>query len=44
MNWFVIISGLFALFTVIGHFAIGIKSFLRPMMEAPVELINKNSV
>ena len=41
MNILVFISGLFALFTVIGHFAVGIKSFLKPMLEANFDEVPK---
>ncbi len=41
MNWLIFISGLFALATVIGHFTMGIKSFLRPMMEASFDEVPK---
>ncbi len=41
MNWLVLASGVFALFTVIGHFTMGNKSFLRPMMEASFDEVPK---
>jgi len=41
MNWLVLISGLFGLFAVIGHFTIGNKSFLKPMMDAQFEDVPK---
>ena len=34
MNWLVLISGLFALSAVAGHFTMGKKSFLVPMLRA----------
>ena len=34
MNWLVLISGLVAGFCTIGHFAIGSKQYLQPMMQA----------
>ena len=34
MNWLILISGVFALLTTIGHFAVGSKEFLKPMLEA----------
>ena len=34
MNWYLIISGLFAAFTTVGHFVIGSKQFLAPMLGA----------
>ena len=41
MNWLILASGLFALFTVIGHFTMGNKNFLRPMMEASFDEVPK---
>lgn len=34
MNWLIIISGIVALLTTRGHFAVGSKEFLKPMVEA----------
>ena len=34
MNWPVFISGIVAAFAVIGHFAMGNRMFLKPMMDA----------
>ncbi len=41
MNWLVLISGLFVLFAVIGHFTMGSKSFLKPMMDASFDEVPK---
>jgi hypothetical protein len=41
MNWLILISGLFALFAVIGHFTMGTKSFLKPMMDASFDIVPK---
>ena len=41
MNWLVLIAGLFALFAVIGHFTMGSKSFLKPMMDASFDQVAK---
>ena len=41
MNWLIFIAGLFALFAVIGHFTMGIKSFLKPMMDASFDQVPK---
>jgi hypothetical protein len=41
MNWLVVISGVVALFAVIGHFTMGSKSFLRPMMNATFDEVSK---
>jgi hypothetical protein len=34
MNWYIVVAGSVALFSTIGHFAIGGKQFLRPMLES----------
>ncbi len=41
MNWLIFIAGLFALVAVIGHFTMGAKSFLKPMMDAPFDQVPK---
>ena len=41
MNWFVVIAGLVCAFTTIGHFAIGNKQFLKPMLEASFDPVPK---
>lgn len=41
MNWLLIVSGIFALFTTIGHFLIGSKQFLRPMLDATFDPVAK---
>ena len=41
MNWLLIASGIFALFTTIGHFLIGSKQFLRPMLDATFDPVAK---
>jgi hypothetical protein len=41
MNSMVITSGVLALFTTIGHFAVGSKDFLKPMLEATFDPIAK---
>ena len=41
MNLFLFISGLVAGFTTVGHFAIGSKSFLKPMLNASFDDIPK---
>lgn len=33
MNWYITIAGLIGAFTVIGHFAMGSKQFLKPMLS-----------
>ena len=44
MNWLVLISGLFALFAVFGHFTMGTKSFLKPMMDATFDEVPKKTM
>jgi len=41
MNGLVLISGIFALLTTIGHFAVGTKQFLMPMMGAMFDPVAK---
>ncbi|HCE2112494.1 TPA: hypothetical protein NJ493_004505 [Vibrio parahaemolyticus] len=42
MNIFLIISGFLGLLTVIGHFIVGQKQFLSPMLDADIEPVAKN--
>ncbi len=41
MNWFIIIAGLVCAFTTIGHFAVGSRQFLKPMLEASFDPVPK---
>ena len=41
MNWLVTIAGVFGAFTTVGHFMMGTKSFLRPMLEASFDAMPK---
>lgn len=41
MNYLVLTSGILAAFATIGHFAIGTKDFLTPVMEAEIDEIPK---
>jgi len=41
MNWYIIIAGLIAIATTIGHFAVGSKQFLKPMLGASFDPIPK---
>ena len=41
MNGYILIAGLLALATVLGHFAVGSKQFLKPMLAASFEPIPK---
>ena len=44
MNWLVTIAGLVSAFTTTGHFFIGIKQFLKPMLEAPFDPVPKKTM
>ena len=39
MDWYIIIAGLIAVATTTGHFAVGSKKFLKPMLEAQFDPI-----
>ena len=41
MNWFVIGAGIVALFTAVGHFLMGSKEYLSPMLNASFDLVPK---
>lgn len=41
MNWLIFIAGLFTLVAIIGHFTMGAKSFLKPMMDASFDQVAK---
>ena len=41
MNWFVIAAGIVGAFTTAGHFAIGSREFLKPMLEASFDPVPK---
>jgi len=41
MNWFITIAGLISAFTTVGHFFIGSREFLKPMLEAPLDPVPK---
>ena len=41
MNWYIIIAGLIASVTTAGHFAVGSKEFLKPMLGASFDPISK---
>ena len=42
MNYFILAAGIFATFASIGHFVIGTKDFLRPVLNAEINAIPKN--
>ncbi|MCK5281298.1 MAG: hypothetical protein KAK04_22240, partial [Cyclobacteriaceae bacterium] len=39
MNYFILTSGIFASLATIGHFAIGAKDFLKPVMNSDIDEI-----
>lgn len=41
MNWLVLIAGFVSAFTVIGHFTMGTKEYLRPMLAADFDEVPK---
>lgn len=41
MNGLIFIAGIFAGVTTIGHFTMGIKSYLKPMLDAEFDIISK---
>ena len=41
MNGYMMIAGVFALATVLGHFAVGSRQFLKPMLVAEIDPIPK---
>ena len=41
MNWLIIISGFIALFTTVGHFTMGSKQFLQPMLGSDFDAVPK---
>ena len=41
MNTYVLIAGIFALFTTIGHFTIGSKMYLQPMLNSEFDIVPK---
>ncbi len=41
MNWLIFSAGLFSVFTVIGHFTMGTKLYLKPMLATDLDPIPK---
>ena len=41
MNSYILIAGVFALATVLGHFTVGHKQYLKPMLQASFDPISK---
>ena len=41
MNWYIFIAGIIAAATVVGHFTVGRKDFLKPLLDAPIDDVPK---
>ena len=41
MNWLILIAGVVCAMTTIGHFTVGSRDFLAPMLAAPIEPVPK---
>ena len=41
MNWMIIIAGIVCAFTMIGHFVVGSKNYLKPMQQAQFDQVPK---
>ena len=41
MNWLILIAGIVALAATVGHFTMGRKMFLKPMMDASFDQVSK---
>ncbi len=41
MNWYITIAGLIGVLATIGHFTVGTKQFLKPMLEASFDPVPK---
>ena len=44
MNWFALIAGLFGLFTTVGHFVIGGRTYLKPVVDSSIEAVPKRVI
>lgn len=44
MNYFILISAILALMAVIGHFTIGRKEYLKPVLDSNIDIIPKKIV
>ena len=42
MNWFIISAGIVSAFTTIGHFTMGTKEYLKPMLSAEFDIVPKS--
>ncbi|MEE8416946.1 MAG: hypothetical protein V3S05_11775 [Desulfobacterales bacterium] len=41
MNWFIFIAGIIAAMTVVGHFTVGRKDFLMPLLDSSIDDVPK---
>lgn len=41
MNWFIFIAGIIAAMTVVGHFTVGRKEFLMPLLDSSIDDVPK---
>ncbi len=41
MNWMILVAGALCTFTTLGHFAVGSKQFLAPMLESEFDIVSK---
>ena len=37
MNWFIFIAGVIAAMATVGHFTVGRRDFLKPLLDAPID-------
>lgn len=44
MNWYLLIAGVLAAFAVVGHFTVGGKKFLKPMLAADFDPIARKTL
>jgi len=44
MNYFILISAILAFFAVIGHFTMGRKQYLKPVLESELDIVPKKIV
>ncbi len=41
MNWFIFIAGVIAAMATVGHFTVGRRDFLKPLLDAPIDDVPK---
>jgi hypothetical protein len=41
MNWFIFVAGVIAAMATVGHFTVGRKDFLKPLLDAPIDDVPK---